>query len=54
MEPKEAEDSFENPGTIHMECYCDEDQGCGYTYSDEYGPCHSCEPKEDCDDCNGR
>lgn len=26
----------------HNECYCDEDQGSGYTYSDEYGPCEFC------------
>lgn len=28
--------------THHEECYCDEDQGGGYTYSDEYGPCAFC------------
>jgi len=24
-------------------CYCDEDQGAGYTYSDEHGDCDVCE-----------
>ncbi len=24
-------------------CYCDEDQGAGYTYSDEHGDCDECE-----------
>lgn len=28
--------------THHDSCYCDEDQGCGYTFSDEYGPCEFC------------
>ena len=23
-------------------CYCDEDQGAGYTYSDEHGDCDVC------------
>ena len=27
----------------HSECYCDEDQGSGYTHSDEYGPCAFCD-----------
>lgn len=27
----------------HTECYCNEDQGSGYTFDDEYGPCAFCE-----------
>jgi len=27
------------------ECYCGEDQGAGYTFEDEYGPCKHCEAK---------
>lgn len=26
----------------HDRCYCNEDQGAGYTYSDEYGDCPFC------------
>jgi len=26
----------------HDECYCDEDQGSGYSYMDEYGECAFC------------
>lgn len=26
----------------HTRCYCNEDQGSGYTYSDEYGGCVFC------------
>lgn len=26
----------------HSRCYCNEDQGSGYTYSDEYGGCPFC------------
>lgn len=26
----------------HNRCYCREDQGSGYTYSDEYGECDFC------------
>ncbi len=26
-----------------IKCYCDEDQGAGYTYYDEHGPCIHCE-----------
>ena len=25
------------------DCYCDEDQGAGYTYNDEHGDCDNCE-----------
>lgn len=25
-----------------MGCYCNQDQGAGYTYSDEYGSCGHC------------
>jgi len=25
-----------------MGCYCGEDQGAGYTYEDEHGPCEVC------------
>lgn len=28
-------------------CYCDEDQGGGYTYSDEHGSCDFCLNKDD-------
>jgi hypothetical protein len=28
------------------DCYCDEDQGAGYTYSDEHGDCDVCLSKE--------
>lgn len=28
--------------THHDQCYCSEDQGSGYTYSDEYGDCAFC------------
>lgn len=27
----------------HSSCFCDEDQGGGYTHDDEYGPCDFCE-----------
>lgn len=30
------------------ECYCDEDQGAGYTYDDEFGSCHHCFGDCDC------
>ena len=33
------------------ECYCDEDQGAGYTYSDEHGDCEVCR-QELVDNCN--
>ncbi len=23
-------------------CYCNEDQGAGYTFNDEHGPCDAC------------
>ena len=26
-----------------LDCYCEEDQGGGYTYSDEHGDCDNCE-----------
>ena len=26
----------------HTACYCDDDQGSGYTYSDEYDDCAFC------------
>lgn len=26
----------------HLECYCAEDQGGGYTFDDEYGSCDFC------------
>ena len=29
----------------HSACYCNEDQGAGYTYNDEYGDCAFCEGK---------
>ena len=30
-------------GEIHLDnCYCNEDQGGGFTYSDEYGVCTFC------------
>lgn len=28
--------------TTHKECYCNEDQGAGYSYSDEHGECDYC------------
>lgn len=28
--------------THHTMCYCQEDQGGGYTYDDEYGKCAFC------------
>ena len=35
-------------------CYCNEDQGSGYTYSDEYGDCNFCEDPNlwTCAKCN--
>ena len=27
----------------HSSCFCDEDQGSGYTHEDEYGPCYFCD-----------
>lgn len=34
-------------------CYCDEDQGAGYTYSDEHGDCDNCEKTlNKCPSCN--
>ena len=27
-------------------CYCDEDQGAGYTYQDEHGDCEYCEERK--------
>lgn len=29
------------------ECYCDEDQGAGYTFSDKHGACDVCEKEEE-------
>ena len=39
------EDSTYSDNYYYMptECYCDADQGCGYTFNDEYGPCDYCE-----------
>ena len=36
------ETETDNNPTIHENCYCNEDQGAGYTYSDEYGDCDYC------------
>lgn len=29
-------------GEHFSECYCNDDQGCGYSYSDEHGDCAFC------------
>lgn len=33
-----------------VSCYCDEDQGAGYTFDDEHGPCDFCLGK--CSNCD--
>lgn len=34
-------------------CYCEKDQGAGYTYNDEHGNCNYCEDKKPvCTECN--
>ena len=39
-----AKDSDVDSGIAHhSRCYCDEDQGYGYTFSDEYGSCEFCQ-----------
>lgn len=42
--------------TVHIifnECICHEDQGCGYTFEDEYGMCWFCEGEPAvCSKCN--
>jgi hypothetical protein len=46
MNPKiEACGATQNDdGLFHYsECYCNNDQGCGYTHEDEYGPCAFCQ-----------
>ena len=37
------------------ECYCQEDQGAGYTYRDEFGNCEVCSKNHPaiCNSCNG-
>ena len=35
--------------THYTKCYCNEDQGCGYTFSDEYGSCAFCNGEHDFD-----
>jgi len=37
-------DAIQNDdGAYHnSECYCHKDQGAGYSYDDEYGPCAFC------------
>ena len=32
--------------SVNDRCYCDENQGYGYTYNDEYGDCSYCEEEE--------
>ena len=37
---------------IPHECYCHQDQGCGYTLEDEYGACDYCNGLMRCTGCN--
>lgn len=38
---------------VITECICNEDQGAGYTYRDEYGDCNFCEGEPArCLECN--
>lgn len=39
---------------IALECYCSQDQGCGYTFMDEYGDCDCCNEEMTCVVCNMR
>lgn len=36
------------------ECYCNEDQGAGYTYDDEHGPCGYCLKTLVCSKCGSQ
>lgn len=37
---------------IPHECHCHVDQGCGYTFQDEYGDCDYCNSEMRCTVCN--
>jgi len=37
---------------VSDDCYCDEDEGAGYSYSDEYGDCDECKNEVfNCPEC---
>lgn len=41
-------DDVDDADSCQGKCYCNDDQGAGYTYSDEYGDCQHCEGDCDC------